>query len=86
MTRIIQNWMIICERGTQNGMEVMWFHTLMGIKAWVRSSHACTEIACTRCMQFSGFCNNHMTSNTSFGRDLAYFCLVTPLQRMAKLY
>ena len=26
---------------------------------------------------------NHMTSNTSFGRVLAYFSLVAPLQRMA---
>ena len=59
---------------------------LRGVKAWVRFFRARTEIAYARRLRFCGFRNNHMTSNTSFGRVLAYFCLVAPLQRMAKLY
>ena len=48
---------------------------LRGVKAWVRFFRARTEIAYARRLRFCGFRNNHMTSNTSFGCVLAYFCL-----------
>ena len=49
---------------------------LRGVKAWVRFFRARTEIVYARRLRFCGFHNNHMTSNTSFGRVLAGYLLL----------
>ena len=54
---------------------------LRGVKAWVHFSRVRTKNAYASRMWICGFRNNHMTSNTCFGRVLAYFCLVAPCSK-----
>ena len=80
---IVQMDCLVCESVT---VSFLTHGILRGVKAWVHFSHARTEIAYARHMWFCSFRNNHMTSNTSVDRVFAYFCVVSPLQRMVKLY
>ena len=65
---IVQADCLVCESVT---MSFLTHGILRGVKAWVRFSHARTEIAYARRMWFCSFRNNHMTLNTSVDRVLA---------------